>query len=165
MDMDPNVFLHVALNEKGPSSCSPQQTDPNWHGILIRAPRQVRFKKNEVVGDTGAFAAVPICGYVCTPIRVDLPPEPLKLVAVDTKTKKVYSGSVFDIERGTEEPPPASAPLTEEEAEGMSVGEYFNPNLVDFVQLPRASATYEVHVEFRAFKSNAVLIELILEDS
>jgi hypothetical protein len=164
MDMEPKTFLSVPLNEKGPNACSPPEpVDPRWLGILIRAPHKVRFKKNEVVGDYGAFAAIPVCGYYLAEIRRDLPAEPLRIVAVDVKTKKTYAGPITDLEKGIAAPPPSSPPRPSPARKG-SGGGYFNPNLADFVELPKSSATYDVHVEFRDLKSNVVTIELILAE-
>jgi hypothetical protein len=117
-----------------------------------------------VVGDYGAFAAIPICGYYLAEIRRDLPPEPLRIVAVDIKTKKSYAGPITELEKGIAAPPPPSPPRPPS-ARKSSAGGYFNPNLADFVALPKATATYEVHVEFRDLKSNAVTIELIVEEN
>jgi hypothetical protein len=40
---------------------------------------------------------------------------------------------------------------------------YFNPNLADFVKLPHESAQYDVHIEYRDYKSNVVAITLVEE--
>ena len=165
MDMDPKSFLSVQLNVDGKNICSP--TNPGtgeWRGILIQAPRQVRFKKNQVVSGYRAFAAIPICGYRLIPLRVDLLPEPLRIIAVDTKTRLAYEGPIVDLDPDPEIPMPDRWTPTPKDVEGMASGGYFNPNLADFVKIPIASATYDVHIEFREFKSNIVTIELILEE-
>jgi hypothetical protein len=163
MDMDPKEFLGVPLNVNQQHRCSPTNNDPRWRGVLIRAPSQVRFKEGEVVGEWGAFAAIPICGYFHVDIRLDASPEPMRLVAVDKRTQKTFSGPIIERDPSPELPPPGALPVTARQIQGLSGGGYFNPNLADFVALPRTSATYDVHVEYRGFSSNVVTLELIKE--
>jgi len=164
MEMEPRLFLSVSLNEKGPGPCSPPEpANPRWLGILIRAPHVVRCKKDDIADGHGAFAAIPICGFYMAEIRRDVPWEPMRIVAVDVRTKKTYAGDIRELEEGVAAPPPPSAPLPPL-ARMSSAGGYFNPNLADFVEIPKSTATYEVHVEFRDLKSNAVTIELIVEE-
>jgi hypothetical protein len=163
MDMEPQEFLSVPLNVSQQHRCSPTQADPRWRGVLLRAPTRVRFKEGERVGGFGAFAAIPLCGFFRVDIRLDVPPEPFKLVAVDKRTGQVFSGAIVERDPSPEFPPPVDLPVTRRQVEGMAGGGYFNPNLADFVELPRASATYDVHVEFRGHRSNVVTIELIKE--
>jgi hypothetical protein len=163
MDMDPQDFLDVPLNQNQPHRCSPTQKDPRWRGVLIRAPSRVSFKEGESVGDRGTFAAIPICGYFHMDLRLDIPLDPMLLVAVDRKTKQVFSGPIVELDESPEIPPPDELPVTEEQIKGMAGGGYFNPNLADFVELPQVSATYDVHLEYRGFDSNVVTIELVKE--
>jgi hypothetical protein len=163
MDMDPQEFLSVPLNVNQQHRCSPTNNDPRWRGVLIRAPDRVRFKEGESVGDFGAFAAIPICGYFHMDIRLNVPPEPMRLVAVDKRTKQVFSGPIIELDPSPDEPPPAELPVTPRQVQGLSGGGYFNPNLANFVDLPHTSATYDVHVELRELRSNVVTIELIKE--
>lgn len=160
MDMDPKEFLDVPLNVNQQHRCSPTHSDPRWRGVLIRAPSVVRFKEGETVGDYDAFAAIPICGYFHMDIQLGTPPEPMKLIAVDKRTKQVFSGPIIERDSSPDLPPPGELPVTPRQVQGLSGGGYFNPNLADFVELPRASATYDVHVEYRGFRSNVVTIEL-----
>lgn len=159
-----DVFENVPLNTYQENSCSPAVSDPLWHGIIIRAPGKVLFKKGEVVPDeTGwypAFAAIPICGYYSMPVLGDDTVGFLKIVAKDKKTGKVYCGDVYDKDPSPIVPPPESAPVDPKLLEGLFVGGYFNPNLAAFVSLPQESAVYDVHVEFWDHTSNVVTIEL-----
>jgi hypothetical protein len=162
MDMDPKEFLDVPLNVKKRHRCSPSNEDPNWRGVLIRAPAQVRFKEGERVGDYGAFAAIPVCGFFFMDIRLP-PPDPMKLVAVDRRTKQVFSAPIIELDPSPVIPPPSQRPVLPQDVKGMAGGGYFNPNLADYVQLPHISATYDVHIEYEGMKSNTVTIELIKE--
>jgi hypothetical protein len=165
VNVDPKDFLDVPLNEKVQNSCSPVGPGIGWRGVLIRAPRQVRFKENEKIGDTGAFAAIPICSYYMVDARLDVSSEPFRLVAVNKKTHQRYYGAIFEVEPGVVEPspPPIQRPPTREELAGTATGGYLNPNLADFVELPKVSATYEIHLEVYGYKSNVVTVELVLE--
>jgi hypothetical protein len=159
--MDPKLFLEVPLNTNERNPCSPPPTDPSWRGIVIQAPSKVSFKRGAPVGETKAFAAIPVCGVY----RVDVPFPPVKsnlmLFARDKKTNKIYSGPVIELDDSPFEPDPDSRPLSAEDVKGMSVSQYFNPNLADFVDLPEAPGVYEVHVMLREMRSNAVTIEIV----
>ena len=69
MGIDDKMFLEVELNSLEENACSPKAPDESFRGLLIQAPTRVSFKKGEPVGDRGAFAAIPVCGYY----HVDLP--------------------------------------------------------------------------------------------
>lgn len=164
MEIDQKLFLKVPLNSNEPNPCSPQQPDPNWRGILIQAPKQVTFKGSEKVGEYGAFAAIPICGYYFLNVPTEPTDESMRLVAVDRRTGTAYSGDIIELNPSPEEPPPEDEePLSTEEVKGLASGGYFNPNLADFVRLPEEPAVYNVLVEYRGFKSNVVTIALVEE--
>jgi len=87
----------------------------------------------------------------------------MRLVARDRVTGQIYTGDVVRLNAAPVEPLPAEydQPLTAEEVEGLASGEYFNPNLTDFVALPPGTATYEIHVEHMDHRSNVVTVEII----
>lgn len=161
MDIDPKSFLDVPLNRKGRHACSPPKPGPDWLGVIIRAPRLVKFQRGEVVGNYGAFAAIPICGFYRVEVRWEENPDPLKLVVVDRRTGQALSGPIIELDPSPIVPPPKGTPIDPQKTKGQTSGSYFNPNLADYVALPHTSATYDVHVEFREYKSNVVTIELI----
>jgi hypothetical protein len=113
------------------------------------------------VGEYGAFAAIPICGYYLLNVPAEPSDKPMRLVAVDRRTGTVYSGDIVELNPSPASPPPPSEPLTAEELEGLAAGGYFNPNLADYVRLPEKPAVYNVHVELREFRSNPVIIEIV----
>lgn len=172
MTVDDEMFKDVETGVLAPTPCSPKKpADPTFRGILINAPKQVSFKKGAPGGRTGAFATIPICGYYI--LDVSSPPKfksylgTLQLVAVSRNTGRKYTGPVVDRRDGV--PPPKTKPFTEEQLKGVYVGGHFNPNLLEFVRLPKTAAVYDVHVELGNhgeegfFESNIVTIEIIEE--
>lgn len=166
MPTDESIFSKVQLNVNSRNPCSPAKPSATWHGVLINAPRHVRFRPGDAVGETKAFAAIPICGLSNIHLGDDnLTDEPLTLYAVDKKSGQVYSGAVYVLDPSPVAPLPSDVAdkAHSEKLPGQYAGRYFNPNLADFVALPQKSATYDVHVQFRGLKSNTVSIELIRE--
>lgn len=162
MDMDPKDFLDVPLNQNAPHACSPPLPALDWMGLVVRAPRRVEFTQGESIGDYHAFAAIPICGYYRVALRFEGPNDPMKLVAVDKKSGQVFSGPIVELDPSPDAPPPVVTAVPDPaRLKNTKSGGYFNPNLADYVNLPHASATYDVHVEFREHKSNVVTIELV----
>ncbi len=152
-------FKKVRMNINEKNSCSPKIDTPGL-GLIINAPKKVKFKKGKLVDEFGAFAAIPICGYYNVEVVIGKE-EPMKLVAVNRLTKEVYSGDIIVLDESPIVPPPKREPLKPEDVAGMTVGGYINPNLANFVKIPDESAVYDVHIEFRNRKSNSVTIELI----
>lgn len=162
--MDPRVFLQVPLNTFNQTVCTPEQPgDPSWRGILIRTPTRVFFRRGKGVGETKAFAAIPVCGlaYLDVLFPVPLEPEPILLVAKDRRTGKVYSGHIVEVKASPKEPQPPAPSLSQEDVKGLASGTYFNPNLADFVKIPEFPGEYDVHVEIRGIRSNVVRIEVV----
>jgi len=161
MEIDDSMFQEVQLNANKQYPCSPSPPGGDWKGVVIRAPKMVTFKQGDAVGASGAFAAIPICGYSRVSASVE-PEKPMRIVAVNSSTGTVYSGEIVELDPSPEAPPPFDEePLSEEEVAGIDVGMYFNPNLADFVKIPHESARYNVHIEFRQYKSNVVTIDVV----
>ncbi len=159
--MEPKVFLEVPLNTFERTNCSPPEPDPSWRGVVIQAPRRVSFKRGVRVGETKAFAAIPICGLYVLDVPFPVVEDVVQLVAQDKKTGKIYSGPIVELDPSPEAPHPGRPPLRKEDVEGLATGRYFNPNLADFVKLPEAPAVYEVYAEVRGIRSNLVTIEIV----
>jgi hypothetical protein len=154
MDMDPKTFVDVPLNTRKQHACSPPAPGANWHGVVIRAPQRVTFQ-------SGSRPVVPVCGYFNVALDAGGAKAPMKLVAVDRRTGRASSGDVVELDPSPTVPRPAVPPPDPKDLAGMSWGSYFNSNLVDFVAIPEASGTYDVHVEFHGHKSNVVAVEVI----
>ena len=159
----PCPWKDVPLNQNRPCACSPTSPGAHWRGIAVNAPKQVRFKAGQVIDDFGAFAAVPLCVYY----MLDVPSEPVhesyRITATDTRTGKVYQGDITTLDYGVEVPPPAELMLNTPRSHvaASASGGFMNPNLTNFVPIPQESATYEVNLSFRGFRSNKVVIQLI----
>ncbi len=157
-------WKNVPLNENKPCACSPTSPGVDWRGIVVNAPKKVHFKAGQVIDDFGAFAAVPLCVYY----MLDVPSEPVhesyRITATDTGTGKVYRGDITTLDYGIEVPAPTELmpDTSRPDPTGSASGGYMNPNLTDFVPIPQTSATYEVYLSFRGFKSNKVTIQLIM---
>ncbi len=160
MDIDPQTFLEVPLNSREKHACSPPEQPPSWRGVVIRAPRQVRFKKGEVFGNSGAFAAIPICGFFFVDAQFQGVDEKMNIISQDRGTGRIFSGPLIELDASPDEPPPVESSPDPEQLKGIASGGYFNPNLADFISFPHIPATYDVHIEFRGFKSNVVTIEI-----
>ena len=164
MAMDDEKFRSVPLNSLEPNECSPRPADFFFRGILLNAPQQVAFKKGEYIGPRRAFAGIPICGYYML-AATSIPQghdvlSSICLMARNIKTGKEYSGMIRDPD--PQPPPPTDVPQpSPEDLAGLSVGGYFNPNLVDYVPIPAEPGIYEVHAEVGDIKSNTVTIELV----
>lgn len=161
MTIDQDMFAAVPLNTNDPNACSPANGDPDWRGIRIQAPQKVQLQVRKGTQLPISMAPIPVCGFSL----LDVPPAPvheaMRLVAKDTRTGAVLAGPIVELDPSPVVPPPRGRPFSAELLKGVAVGSYFNPNLLDFVSLPRAPATYLVHVEFRGFKSNEVTIEVV----
>lgn len=164
-------FFVVPLNSYEPTACSPPEPkEPEWRGIIIQAPKIVKFTRGIKVDEFGAFAKIPVCAFD----KFDVPSSPIDedimLHAVDRSTGADFSGRLIDLDESPSEPvtpPPGLEPPPEPEqadATGMVASGYYNINLADYVELPEKSAAYDVYLEFRGYRSNVVTIELIEEE-
>jgi hypothetical protein len=126
----------------------------------------VTFKPGQTFGEQKVFAKVPICGfYLFVPsVSPDASFEPMRCVAKDAETGKIYSGPIVDLNPGEPASPPETPPLEPADLEGFSSGGYFNVNLVDFARIPPGPGRYQVHVEGGRHRSNVVSIEIVRQE-
>jgi hypothetical protein len=165
--IDDHLFDNVEIGSNEPWPCSPPEPDaPDWLGILIRAPKRVTFKPGQTFGEQKVFAKVPICGFFlfAASASPDASFEPMKCVAKDEKTGKIYSGPIVDLNPGEPAPPPEAPPIAPGDLDGFSSGGYFNINLVDFARIPPGPGRYQVHVEGGRHRSNIVSIEIVRQE-
>lgn len=162
--IDQAMFLKVPINTEEENACSPFVGDPEWAGVIIQAPEVVLFEKTSISRkdclNHESFAVVPLCGFYSLPVTGGKTTEPMTIVAEDIKSRKVYRGIVHEEDPNPIVPPPTTAPKDPKMREGVFTESYFNPNLVDFVDIPHVPAVYNVHIEFWGYKSNTVTIEL-----
>ena len=159
MAINDQSFRDVPLNTREQNPCSPKDPGPQWRGILIQAPTQVSFGHGAVAREV--FAAIPICGLYTLDLSSLMNGAPMKLIAIDKKTQKIYTGAVVDEDPSPEEPPPTSEPLDPAKLKGLATSSYFNLNLVSYVRLPAHLALYDVMVEYGGMQSNKVPIEIV----
>lgn len=159
--IDPSFFERVPLGSTAPNPCSPRPPGPNWRGILIQAPSQVRIRPGERIGARGAFAAIPICGYYLLDVLALAKGLPLTLVVTNRASGKVFTGAVVEDDPSPEEPPPPDTPTDPKLLVGVATGGYFNPNLLDHVRLAAEPVVYEVQAVWGDARSNVVTIEIV----
>ena len=159
--MDPTHFLGVPLNTFERTQCTPPEPDPSWRGVVIQAPRRVSFKRGARIGESKAFAAIPICGLYVLAVSWPLEEDAILLVAKDIRTERSFSGPIVRLNPGPEAPHPGRPPLRKEDVARLASGRYFNPNLADFVKLPEEPGIYQVYAEVRGHRSNVVTIEIV----
>lgn len=159
---DDELFAGVVTNENGPNACSPHQEDPSWTGILIRAPSRVELPAAAFGEGRRLAGTIPICGYShLEALALKKAGKPMVLVAEDARTKDRFAGEVHTLDENRLIPPPAQlGQPPDEDLQGLRIGTYFNPNLLDFVALPARPATYLVHAEQAGATSNAVTIAI-----
>ena len=147
------------------NECSPIIFGRKHKGIVINMPKEHYFS----VGNTmpfGGFTYLPVCGSYRV-ANGELPgrriEDALLLVAVDTKTKEVYSGR-FKLP-GVELPMP-EAFRQQGNHKTYPPGTYvgggnFNYNLAEVVNLPERPAEYIVYVTAGPYKSNVRTVKII----
>lgn len=154
MSMDPPAFEQVVIGHHDRTPASPTApTDPRWRGIMLTAPRALRFR-------AGERPVVPLCVYSLldaptTPVR-----EPMRAVVEGATLQRPAEGSLVDLDPSPEEPPPDEPPPDPAQLQGVAVGGYRNHDLLAHVRLPLTAGVYSVHVEFRGVRSNTVTVEL-----
>ena len=160
MAIDEKLFENVPLNTRELSPCSPKDPGPNWRGILIQAPKQVSFGRT---GKGETYKAIPVCGLYTLDMLSLMDGKPMRLIAVDKHSQKIYTGEVIDEDPSPEVPPPGQEPLDYAQLKGLATGSYFNVNLVSYVKLPVHLTEYEVMVEYGGNQSNKVTIKIVEE--
>lgn len=160
MAIDDALFRKVPLNTREPNPCSPKDLGPKWRGIVIQAPKRVLLGSGENTGQ--AFATVPICGLYTLDLVNLMNGSPMRLIAIDRATRKMYTGAVVDADPSPDAPPPDDGePVDPAALKGLATSSYFNPDLVNYVGLPARSAVYDVMVEYGGVQSNKVTIEIV----
>jgi len=154
MEFKPKTFSKVYVNSYEPNLCSPLEQKPEWLGIIIEAPEEIIFSVNE------KMIYLPICGYYRLDINSLRTSQPIKLSVNYIGDDKVFSGFLIESDTSPTVPQPKSTEVTEEESEGMALGEYFNPDLLNYVEFPLIPGEIQVFVEYGGMKSNTVTIKI-----
>jgi hypothetical protein len=154
MEFKPEKFSKVPVNTFEPNLCSPEEQDPEWRGILIEAPKEVIFS----AGDSEKY--IPVCGYYQLDMDRLKTSQPLKLNVIKQGDDKIFSGFVVEEDPSPSEPEPFPTDSVEEEDEGLVLGSYFNPDLLNFVRIPLITGEYIIFAEYAGMKSNTVNIKI-----
>jgi len=138
------------------NECTPP-APASLEGILINVPEEVHFEGSGTLKQTGTVLR--LCGRCKFPHDfMDLGGSfyaSIVFVAVDKTTHQTYSGR-FEPVMNLEPPPEPVGSLP-----GISIGEFFNPDLADILRLPACEATYVVYATLGTFKSNVLEVRVV----
>jgi hypothetical protein len=164
-----NKFSDPAFDEVVEGSymeyaCSPDIDDPDFIGIVLNAPKVVKYEPGKPDPISGAFAPIIVCGayafkYTTLGLNGDFA-DSIVMVAVDENSRISYHGTMTGIDNA--EPPPAGGEdgLTPEDFAGDTIGGYFNPNLATLMNIPEKDADYVVYALLGPYESNRVRISV-----
>lgn len=145
------------------NECTPTIISDDYTGFVINLPKEHLYGLEEKIL-FGGFTFLPVCG-VYRLSNGSLPGDRIEndilLVAVNTKTKEVYSGRYHA--PGVEADVPDEFIVAKKEIKpGAFIGGgYFNYNLAAVVGLPKKTAEYIVYVTAGTFKSNVRVVKVI----
>jgi hypothetical protein len=157
MEYKPQTFTSVPINSMEQNICSPSNPGPEWRGILINAPEEIGF----ALGETRII--LPICGYYHLDMESLLESQPLKFNVSKKGEDHFFSGFLLDKDPSPQEPEPFSTEVRKEDLKDLSLGSYFNPNLIDYVNVPLITGEYQVFVEYGGIKSNTVIVKVTIK--
>jgi hypothetical protein len=152
VDSTDKSFFEVLLTSEERTLCSPDEMPSNWIGIVINAPLNI---------DNNQFV-FPICGFYRLSLASINDSDPLKILVRHIETDMQYTGFLIDIDDNPEEPFPLSEGLEGDVGnyENMTLASYFNPNILDYVDMPLIVGRYQVVIEYGNEKSNQVLVSI-----
>ena len=156
-------FARLKTGPLEENTCSPRIEAQDFIGIAINAPEEVFYEPGETVEGTMFFADVRICGTTCfgydfMGLKGRLQGQIL-LVAVDAKTQETWSGKMVTVRNPV--PRPEGMEQGGGPTEGLLMETYFNPNLVETLELPERPAEYIVYAVLGEYKSNTVRIRVL----
>jgi hypothetical protein len=145
-------FFEIPLNSDEKTTCSPAEKESNWLGILINAPLSI--EKSRLI--------FPVCGYYRLNLTSIINSDPLTIKVRHIETNTEYSGVMVDIDDNPEAPAPIIE-ATEEDVgnyDNTILGSYFNPNILDYVDMPFIGGRYQVVIEYGNQQSNTVYVSI-----
>ena len=155
-------FAKLDTDLMSQNPCSPVIDDPDFLGMVIHAAQEVFYDPGESVEGSLAFADVRICGTVAVDFGFQglggEVTEEILLVVVDAKSQETWSGKMEPIANPEQRPVDLGGDAGP--TEGLIVESYFNPNLVETLDLPEKPAEYIVYAVLGEYKSNTVRIRL-----
>lgn len=148
--------------------CSPHidWDDFEWRGVEINMPARFELPGHEYPGLNPYESRVPVYILLQTTalraLRYPLEMEGIALFFVDRASGARFTSHLGvsgtqpeDLRENTER-----SELSEEDLEGRVVRFYYNLNALEFLQLPNAAATYDVHATFEDYSSRVMAITL-----
>ena len=157
MEFKPQTFSSIPINRMEQNDCSPANPGPEWRGILINAPVEMGF----ALGETRII--LPICGYYHLDMESLLESQLLKFYVFRIGEDHIFSGFLLDKDPSPQAPEPFSTEVKKEDLKGVSLGSYFNPNLLDYVNVPLITGKYQIFVEYGGMKSNTVTVKVTIK--
>jgi hypothetical protein len=180
----PKEFNDVKLGyyETGDNVCTPSNADVLWNKIVINVPNKIIC----YISDSTFMPIIPICGAYIIGEKRSYKYHHLwaNMLHIRKKGDNMwYSGEIVAPNLEYEHPKPYPG---EEEAkkktvaevekaqnysdeevdrrEGQGAGGVFNINLVDYVEFPFETGTYEIFMSTCGLESNKATIEIIFKE-
>jgi len=159
LEFEPAIFAKVELDSFDESACSPQDPGGKWLGIIINAPQRITYRPNN---EQGVKLSVPVCIFYMASYADMENSDPMTVVVRDQRTNNVFR-AVF--QQGDADPvvpePDVPPPADPSALVGMSSGGHLNYDLLNYMELPGGSATFEIGVTYAGMKSNIVKVEIV----
>jgi len=165
-----DVFAEVVEGSYMGFDCSPQIDDPNFRGIVLNAPKLVKYVPGNADPIHGGFARIIVCatyefGYRKFDFDGDIE-DNIVFVAVDDQTSASYSGTMEGIDNEIPEwDIRDDMGGSDDEEQGYDqIAGYINPNLAVIMDLPEKEADYIVYAILEDFESNRVKISVRMSE-
>lgn len=154
MEFYPQKFSKVPVNTELENLCSPEEPEADWCGILINGPQKI------ILNHIDEEIFIPICGFYQIETANLLDSKPITLNVMLEGRDEIYSGFSIESSQDLEIPKPQISKLKPEDVKDeLSLG-YFNPDLLEYVDMPITNGVYKVFVEYGNRKSNIITISL-----
>ena len=144
----------------GPSDCTPEPDKEDFKGLLIYASEEDSVK--EFLEEDPIMIPYIFGTLIFDPKDGEYPIEQLEIVVREVQSDKTFTKKMGDLDRVDEKPGLDFSTDQEEGYEYDLRGElhqfYFNPNLLDIIDVPQPGATYEVYAQLKDFKSNILRV-------
>jgi len=182
----PKEFHDVKLDyyESSENECTPEYKSKPieflWNKILINIPQKITYN----IKDYDFKPVIPICGVYTITSRRGLKYAHLsarKFYIRKVGNENWYSGEIVNpaslsedpiiyppnyykqIEEGKRKVEEAQKYSDEELNEGQASGSGINVDLMEYVNIPLESGTYEIYLAFSGLESNHAFVEIVFE--
>ena len=155
MELIPKIFHEVEVNSWEENACSPSDPGPEWSGILINGPEKV------ILSNSGSDAIIPVCGYYQLDLIDIYDADPLRINLKLPGSDDFVIGFIVDNDPSPDEPEPFDTEVNREDLADLGTDGYFNPNILDFVNIILIPGRYELFVDFGGHQSNVIAFEIL----